>query len=85
MLWAAEGEYDLAAIRGVLIKVSPDTIINQEKRSVPDRKPSHVTDWTANDRFRNRFRKPRDGKTGRYMAHETDAHDAARDPCSENV
>ena len=84
MLGAAEGEYDLAAVRGALIKLSLDTIINQEKRSVPDRKPSHVTDRTANDRFRNRFRKPRDGKTGRYIDHETDAHDAEEDPNSED-
>ena len=27
--------------------------------------------------------KPRDGKTGRYIAHETDAHDAEEDPNSE--
>ena len=41
-----------------------------------DRKPGHVTDPETNDRFRSRFHKPRDGKTGRYTAHETDAHDA---------
>ena len=40
-------------------------------------------DRRPNDRFRNRFRKPRDGKTGRYTAHETDAHDAEEDPNSE--
>ena len=33
--------------------------------------------------FRNRFRKPRDGRTGRYVAHETDAHDADKAPNSE--
>ena len=54
--------------------------MNQEKRSVPDRKPSHVADWKSFDRFRNPFRKPRDKKTGRYTAHETDAHDAKEDP-----
>ena len=85
VLGAAEGGYDLATVRGALVELSPDTMINQENRSVPDRKPGHVTDRKANDRFRNRFRKPRDGKTGRYTAHETDAHDAERDPCSENV
>ena len=85
MLAAAEGEYEFAAVRGALIKLILTTVINQEKRSVPDRKPSHVTDRKANDPFRNRFRKPRDGKTGRYIAHETDAHDAEEDPCSESV
>ena len=68
-----------------LIKLSPDTIINQKKRPVPDRKPSQVTDQKVNERFRNRFRKPRDGKTGRFIAHETDAHDAEEDPSSESV
>ena len=68
VLGADEGEYEFAAVRGALIKLSPDTIINQEKRPVPDRKPSQVTDQKVNERFRNRFRKPRDGKTGRYIA-----------------
>ena len=36
VLGAAEGEYEFAAIRGALIKLFPDTIICQEKRSVPD-------------------------------------------------
>ena len=63
-----------------LIKLSPDTIINQEKRSVLDRKPSQVTDQKVNQRFRNRFLKPRDGNTGRYIVHETDAHCAEEDP-----
>ena len=85
MLGAAEGEHKFAAVRGALTKLFPDTMNNQEKRPVPDRKPSHVTDQKANDWFRNRFRKPRDGKTGRYIAHEADAHDAERDPCSESV
>ena len=40
VLGAAEGEYEFAAARGAL----PDTIIRQEKRSVPDRKPGQVTD-----------------------------------------
>ena len=70
-------------MRGALIKLSPDTIINQEKRPVPDRKPSHVTDQKANDPFGNRFRKPRDGKIRRYIVHETGAHDAEGDPNSE--
>ena len=83
LLGAAEGEYDFAAVRGALIKLFPDTIISQEKRSVPDRKRSHVTDRKPSDRFKNRFCKPRDGKTGRYIAHETDAHDAEEDPNSE--
>ena len=42
-----------------------------------------MTDRKTNDRFRNRFRRPRDGRTGRYTAHETDAHDAEEDPNSE--
>ena len=42
-----------------------------------------MTDRKSNDRFKNRFRKSRDGKTGRYTAHETDAHDAEEDPNSE--
>ena len=68
MLGADEGEYEFAVVRGALIKLSRDTIIYQEKRPVPDRKPSQVTDQKVNERFRNRFRKPRDGKTGRYIA-----------------
>ena len=40
---------------------------NRKTRPVPDRKPSQVTDQKVNERFRNRFRKPRDGKTGRYI------------------
>ena len=85
MFGAAEGQYEFAAIRGALIKLLPDTIISQKKRSVPDRKPGHVTDRRPNDRCTNRFRKSRDGKkTGRYTAHETDdAHDAEEDPHSE--
>ena len=55
VLEAAEGEYDFVAIRGALIKLLPDSIINQEKRSPPDRKLGHVTDRRRNDRFRNRF------------------------------
>ena len=42
-----------------------------------------MTDRRTNDRFRNRFRRPRDGRTGRHTAHETDAHDAEEDPNSE--
>ena len=37
VLGAAEGEYEFAAFRGALIKLFPDTIISQEKRSVSDR------------------------------------------------
>ena len=79
------GEYEFAAVRGALIKLFPDTLINQEKLSVPDRKPTHVTYQKSPDWFRNRFRKPPDGKTGRYIAHEADAHDAEEDPSSERV
>ena len=42
-----------------------------------------MTDRRPNDRSKNRFRKPRDGETGRYTAHETDAHDAEEDQNSE--
>ena len=42
-----------------------------------------MSDQRTNDRFRNRFRKPRNGRTGRYTAHETDAHDEEDDPNSE--
>ena len=42
-----------------------------------------MTDRKSNDRFKSRFRKARDGKTRRYTAHETDAHDAEEDPNSE--
>ena len=77
---AAEGEYDFAATRGALIKLFLDTIISQEKRPTPDQEPMEER---PNDRFKNRFRRPRDGKTGRYTAHETDAHDAEEDPNSE--
>ena len=80
VLGAAEGEYDFAAIRGALIKLFRDTIISQEKRSTPDRKPM---DRRPNDRFKNRFRRPRDWKTGCYTGRETDAPDAEEDPNSE--
>ena len=42
-----------------------------------------MTDRKTNDRFRNRFRKPRDVKTGRYTALEIDARDAEENPNSE--
>ena len=42
-----------------------------------------MTDRKPCDRFKNRFCKPCDGKTGRYIAHETDAHDAEEDRNSE--
>ena len=83
MLGYADGEYQFAAIRGALIKLFPDKIINQVKGTVPDRKPSQVTDRKTNDRFKNRFRKSRDGETERYTAHETDAHDVEEDLNSE--
>ena len=67
----------------MIIKLFPDTIISQEKRSVPDRKHGQVTSRKTKDRFRNRFHRPRDGKTKRCTAHETDAHDAEEDPNSE--
>ena len=40
-------------------------------------------DRRPNDRFKNRFRRPQDGKTGRYTAQKTDAHDAEEDPNSD--
>ena len=64
---------------------SRSSFTSQETRSVLERKPSDVSDRKTNDRFRNRSRKPRDGKTGRHTAHETDAHDADEDPNSEEV
>ena len=54
-----------------------------EKCSVQDRKPSRVLDRKPNVRFKNRFRKLRDGMSGRYTAHETDARDAEEEPNSE--
>ena len=54
VLGAAEGEYEFAAVRGALIKLFPDSIINEEKRPAPDQKPSQVTDHKANDRLRYR-------------------------------
>ena len=39
-----------------------------------------MTDRKPNDRFKKRFRKPRDGKSGRHTAHETDARDTEDDP-----
>ena len=51
VLGAAEDEYDFS---GALIKLFPDTIISQEKRSTPDRNPM---DRRPNDRFKNRFRR----------------------------
>ena len=83
VLGGAEGEYEFTAITGALIKLFPDSIINKEKRSPPKRMSGHLTDRKTNDRFRNRFRKPRDGRTGRYTANETDARDEDEDPNSE--
>ena len=83
VLGTAGSEYEFAAVRGALIKQFPDTIISKEKRSVPDRKPSHVPDRKPNGRFKNRFRKPRNEKSGRYTAHETDARDPEEDPNSK--
>ena len=73
MLGAAEGESEFAAIRRALIKLFPDTIISQEERSVPDRMPRHASDLI-------RFRKPRDGKSGRCTVHATDARGTEDDP-----
>ena len=42
-----------------------------------------MSDGKPNDRFNNRFRIPRDGKSGRHTAHETDARHAEEDPNSE--
>ena len=83
VLEAAEGEYEFAAIRGALIKLLLDTIISQEKRSVPDRKPRHVSDRKLNDRFKNRFCKLRDGKSRLFTADETDARDTEEELNSE--
>ena len=80
---AAEGECEFAAIRGVLIKLFLDTVFSQEKRSVPDRKPRHVSDRKPNYRFKKRFRKLCDGKSVRYMAREPDARDTEDGPNSE--
>ena len=55
VLGAAEVEYDIATICSALVKLFPDSTINQETRSPPERKPGH------SDRFRNRFHKARDG------------------------
>ena len=51
VLGAAEGEYEFAAIRGALIKRLLDTTISQENPSVPDRKPSHVSDVTRSTKL----------------------------------
>ena len=40
VLGAARGECVFAASRGALIQLFPDTLISQERSSVPDRKPS---------------------------------------------
>ena len=42
-----------------------------------------MSDLKPNDRFKNRFRKPLDGKSGRYTAHDTDVRDTEEDPNSE--
>ena len=42
-----------------------------------------MTDQKTTDRVKNRFRKLRDGKSGRYTAHETDARNTEEDPNSE--
>ena len=55
-------------------KLFPDTIINQEKRTVPDRKPSEVTDPVNHVMGRRAVTQPT-----RLMA-----HDAEEDPnCDE--
>ena len=62
-LEAGEGDCGFAANRGALINLFLHTIIRQEKRSSPD-KPGHASDWKTSDRFKNLFRKPRDGSLG---------------------
>ena len=47
VLGAAEGEYEFEAVRGAVIKLFLDTIINKEKRPAPVRKPSQLTDQNA--------------------------------------
>ena len=79
----AVGEYEFTAIRKALIKLFPDTIISREQRSVPHRKPGHMSDPKTKDRFKNRFRKPREVKSGRHKAHKTDARDEEEEPNSE--
>ena len=63
VLGAGEGKFEFATIRGALIKLFPDTTIVKKKSSVPDRKPSHVSNRQPNERSKNRFRKPRQGVT----------------------
>ena len=63
-LEGGEGDCGFAANRGALINLFLHTIISQEKRSSPDRKLGHASDWKTSDRFKNLFRKPRDGSLG---------------------
>ena len=82
LLGASEDEYAFAAIRGALIKLFPDSIMCQERGSPPERQTYHASDWKPNDRPRNRFHK-RDGRTGRYTAHETDPNSQEEESCVE--
>ena len=43
-----------------------------------------MSDRKPNVRFKNRIRKPRDGKSRRYTAHETDERDTEEDPNPED-
>ena len=61
LLATTEGEYEFAGIRGALVKLFPDSIIQ--------RKPQLVADKKSNDRLRtNSTDLVMD--TGRYTAHE---------------
>ena len=69
VLGCSEGKYGFAAIRGALIKLLHDTIISQEKRSVPDRKQGHVTDRKTNERAQTPRRKSRVRKSQTQRQH----------------
>ena len=65
VLGCAEGECEFAAIRGALIKSAKKNAQFQTESQVMCLTGSQMTD------SRTDFRKPRDGKSGRYTAHVT--------------
>ena len=65
-----------------LDKLFPDSIICQEKL-LHEPKSCLVANRTSNDRRRDLFHKPRDGRTGRYTGHETEDHEEDGETNSE--
>ena len=75
LLEAAIGEADFAAMRGILIKLFPDSIICEEQRSIADRRSQPIADRQEGDCDRYRLFAPRDGRTRRCTVCGTEDHE----------